>query len=50
MALGPNGVLYISEPSLNQVVARMPNGSFKLVAGTGSAGYSGDGRQPSTRC
>jgi DNA-binding beta-propeller fold protein YncE len=43
MALGPNGVLYISEPSLNQVVARMPNGSFKLVAGTGSAGYSGDG-------
>jgi len=43
MALGPNGVLYISEPSLNQVVARLPNGSFKLIAGTGRAGYSGDG-------
>jgi len=43
MALGPRGVLYISEPSLNQVVARLPNGSFKLIAGTGRAGYSGDG-------
>ena len=43
MALGPKGVLYISEPSLNQVVARLPNGSFKLIAGTGRAGYSGDG-------
>jgi len=43
MALGANGVLYVAEPSLDQVVARMPDGSFKLVAGTGRAGYSGDG-------
>ncbi|MGA2529009.1 MAG: hypothetical protein ABSG36_07580 [Acidimicrobiales bacterium] len=43
MALGANGVLYVSEPSLDQVVARMPNGSFKLIAGTGRPGYSGDG-------
>jgi len=43
MALGPNGVLYICEPSLDQVVARMADGSFKLIAGTGRAGYSGDG-------
>jgi len=43
MALGANGVLYISEPSLDQVVARLPDGSFKLIVGTGRAGYSGDG-------
>ena len=43
MALGPKGVLYISEPSLDQVVARLPDGSFELIAGTGRAGYSGDG-------
>ena len=43
MALGQNGVLYISEPSLEQVVARLPDGSFKRIAGTGRAGYSGDG-------
>ncbi|MFZ2056280.1 MAG: hypothetical protein WAV54_02575 [Acidimicrobiales bacterium] len=43
MVLGPKGVLYISEPSLDQVVARLPDGSFKLIAGTGRAGYSGDG-------
>jgi len=43
MALGANGVLYISEPRLDQVIARFPDGSFKLIAGTGRAGYSGDG-------
>jgi len=43
MALGQNGVLYVSEPSLDQVVARLPGGAFKLIAGTGRAGYSGDG-------
>lgn len=43
MTFGPGGILYISEPSLNQVVARLPDGSFKLIAGTGQKGYSGDG-------
>jgi sugar lactone lactonase YvrE len=43
MALGPNGILYFSEPALNQVVARLADGSFKLIAGTGKRGDSGDG-------
>ena len=43
MALGPQVVLYISEPQLDRVVARLPDGSFKLIAGTGREGFSGDG-------
>jgi serine/threonine-protein kinase len=43
MALRPQGVLYISEPQLDRVVARLPDGSFKLIAGTGRVGFSGDG-------
>jgi len=42
LALGPNGVLYIADDGRNEVLARFPNGSFQVVAGTGTAGFSGD--------
>lgn len=43
LAYGPNGVLYIADPGLNEVWERLPNGSFEVVAGTGTSGFSGDG-------
>ena len=43
LALGPNGDLYIADDGLNEVLARQPSGEFQVVAGTGTAGYSGDG-------
>ncbi|MGO9856140.1 MAG: hypothetical protein ACLPYY_13990 [Acidimicrobiales bacterium] len=48
LALGPNGDLYIADDGLNEVLARLPGGGFQVVAGTGKAGYSGDGG-PATR-
>ncbi len=43
IAVGPNGTLYFSEPSRNQVFARLSDGRFELIAGSGRAGFSGDG-------
>ena len=43
LALGPNGDLYIADDGLNEVLARLPSGGFQVIAGTGTAGYSGDG-------
>jgi len=43
LAFGPQGTLYIADPSTNQVWARSPEGTFTLVAGNGNAGFSGMG-------
>jgi hypothetical protein len=43
LAVGPKGVLYISDTARNQILARLPDGSFHVVAGTGRRGFSGDG-------
>jgi DNA-binding beta-propeller fold protein YncE len=43
LALGAHGVLYIADEGRDQIMARFPNGTFRLVAGTGKAGFSGDG-------
>lgn len=43
LAFGPQGTVYIADPSTNQVWARSPDGAFTLVAGNGSAGFSGMG-------
>jgi hypothetical protein len=43
LAVGPNGELYIADTTRDQVLRRLPNGSFEVVAGTGVAGDSGDG-------
>jgi len=36
-------VLYIADEGRNQILERLPNGTFRIVAGTGKAGFSGDG-------
>jgi sugar lactone lactonase YvrE len=43
LAAGPNGSLYVADPSVNTIYQRSPTGAFRVVAGTGVAGYSGDG-------
>lgn len=43
LAVGPKGVLYISDTARNQILARLRDGSFHVVAGTGRRGFSGDG-------
>ena len=43
LAVGPNGELYIADIGRQQILRRLPNGHFEVVAGTGIAGDSGDG-------
>ncbi len=43
LAIGPNKNLYIADDMRNQVLERLPDGSFVPVAGNGSVGFSGDG-------
>jgi RHS repeat-associated protein len=42
LALGPDGSVYFSEAQNHRVRRRDPNGTITTVAGTGSAGFSGD--------
>lgn len=43
LAVGPDGDLYIADPRRDQILKLLPNGTFVVVAGTGTAGFSGDG-------
>jgi hypothetical protein len=43
LAVGPSGALYVAAPGEHRILVRLPDGTFKVVAGTGTAGYSGDG-------
>jgi hypothetical protein len=43
LALGPNGDLYIADDARNEILERLPDGRFQVVAGNGTAGFSGDG-------
>jgi sugar lactone lactonase YvrE len=43
MAITPEGVLYFSHSFDNKVFRRCSDGTISVVAGTGEAGYSGDG-------
>jgi len=43
LALGLDGNLYIADDTLNEVLELLPDGTFQIVAGTGTPGYSGDG-------
>ncbi len=43
VALGPDGSLYISDISTQKVRRVSPSGTITTVAGTGTAGFSGDG-------
>ena len=43
LAIGPNGNLYISDTARDQVLELLPSGRFRVVAGDGRRGFSGDG-------
>jgi hypothetical protein len=43
LAVGPNGDLYVADPGREQILRRLPSGRFLVAAGTGVAGYTGDG-------
>ena len=43
VAVGPNGLVYLSDERRHRIVRRERDGTLGLVAGTGAAGYSGDG-------
>jgi trimeric autotransporter adhesin len=48
MALGADGSILFTEPRVNRIRRIDPNGIISTVAGTGKAGFSGDGG-PATR-
>ena len=43
LAVGPTGALYVADVAAHRVLVRLPGGRFRVVAGTGTAGFSGDG-------
>lgn len=43
LATAPNGDLIIADQQLNEVLVRLPSGTLQVIAGTGTAGFSGDG-------
>jgi sugar lactone lactonase YvrE len=43
IAVTADGRLYIADWGRQQILERLPDGQFKVVAGTGVPGYSGDG-------
>ena len=43
LALGSNGDLYLADGSLDEILARTPSGTFRVIAGNGKVGFSGDG-------
>jgi hypothetical protein len=43
LAIAPNGTLYVADGGRNQILARTPSGHFRVVAGNGRVGFSGDG-------
>ena len=43
LAIAANGDLIIADQQLNEVLVRLPSGTLRVIAGTGSAGFSGDG-------
>ncbi len=43
LALDRSGNLYISDIEMHRIVKRQPNGRLTVMAGTGDAGFSGDG-------
>jgi hypothetical protein len=48
LAVGPTGALYVADGSRHEVLVRLANGQFRVVAGDGRDGFAGDGG-PATR-
>ena len=46
LALGANGELYVADDALNDILARLPDGRFKVVAGTASPGIPATADRP----
>lgn len=43
LAVGPHGQLYVADDGLDRILQALPGGRFKVIAGNGRRGYSGDG-------
>src|SRR5579863_1226882 len=43
LAVAPDGALYVADVASDRVLVRLPDGRFRVVAGTGTKGFSGDG-------
>jgi hypothetical protein len=43
LAVSPGGALYVANVSRQQVLVRLPDGRFRIIAGNGKKGVSGDG-------
>ncbi|HEY7917127.1 MAG TPA: hypothetical protein VIC86_09135 [Acidimicrobiales bacterium] len=43
LAVDPNGTLYVADDSRHEVLLRLANGRFRVVAGDGRDGFAGDG-------
>lgn len=43
LAVGPNGALYVVDEQRHEVLVRLADGQFRVVAGDGKDGFSGDG-------
>ena len=43
LAVAPTGALYVADENRQQVLVRLPDGRFRVVAGTGKKGILGDG-------
>jgi DNA-binding beta-propeller fold protein YncE len=38
-----DGTLYVADEAQNRILARLPSGRFRVIAGNGKVGFSGDG-------
>jgi hypothetical protein len=43
LAVAPTGALYVADVDHEQVLVRLPDGRFRVIAGNGTKGISGDG-------
>lgn len=43
LAVGPSGALYIADVVRDRILVRLSDGRFRVVAGNGKVGFSGDG-------
>jgi hypothetical protein len=45
LAVSPRGVLYVADVASDRILVRLPEGGFRVVAGDGKVGFSGDAGQ-----
>ncbi len=43
LAVSPDGRLYVADTQSDRILVRLPDGRFRVVAGDGTVGFSGDG-------